>query len=320
MFIQILECENYSKSACRIYQETGSVISGDCQDSKKSVIEILVCRLAYKLDADFLSQYPALKIIASPTTATDHIDASYCENNRIEIFSLKSCMKDIQNISSTSEHTLGLLLSLLRNIPSAHQHVLNQNWHRDRFKSRQLSDMTLGIIGLGRIGTQLARYANAFNMNIIACDPYIDDFKFKSAGVTKTDLGELCRKADIVSIHANLNDEEQLLLGKQQISYMKPEALIINTARGVLLDEQAAALALEQNKLGGIAVDVLQNENSANFPACSPLYQAARKGLNVILTPHIGGCTTDAMHYTEKLIARQVADYVLNQEQRCSAC
>jgi D-3-phosphoglycerate dehydrogenase len=186
----------------------------------------------------------------------------------------------------------------------AHFGVLHEScWDRDRYRSRQLSNLTLGIIGLGRIGGHLAAYANALGMRVLAYDPLQTDQRFENLRVERKELDALLQEVDVLSIHANLTEDSRGLIGSREIKLLAPHALIINTARGALLDEDAAAKALQENRLGGIAVDVLSEEHSVKLPVQSPLVQAAKVGLNVIVTPHIGGCTSDAMHITEDRMA-----------------
>ncbi len=307
MLIQLLEANDYSQVAIRTYQQLGEVIKGKCHRDQISLINILVVRLAHLLDASFLAPYSTLTTIASPTTGLNHIDMEYCQNRNIRIFSLQEHQDAIDKVTSTSELTFALMLSLLRHIPKANSHVVMEHeWQRDAFKSRQLSSLTLGLIGLGRIGGHMATYARAFGMQVLAYDPYVGNKCFSELGITKVELASLCQQADIISIHANQRDDNHHLIGAEEICIMKNDALLINTARGSLLDEAAAAQALRAQKLGGIACDVLEQETRPRFLQTSPLLEAASEGLNVILTPHIGGCTTDAMHMTEAILADAV--------------
>lgn len=305
----ILEPKNYSRFAHELYKKLGPVRHAKAANDDHSDITLLVVRLSTQLDEAYLSTYPTLKAIASPTTGLTHIDTRYCDKKGIRIFSLLDCRQAIEKVTSTSELTVGLIISLLRSIPKAHiDVVLNGSWDRDRFRSRQLSGMTLGIIGLGRIGGHLAGYAKAFGMNVVAYDPFISATRFTDCSVTQLDLDKVLELADIVSINANLREDNQNLIGAEQIEGMKPGALLVNTARGALLDEDAVVKALRQGHLGGVAVDVLSQEQDEKLRKQSPLVCAAKEGLDVIVVPHIGGCTSDAMHITEECLA----EYVVN--------
>lgn len=301
----IVEPLNYSERAIGEYQKLGPVWFSGAPIGKAGEVKILVVRLGAMIDEEYLEAYPSLHAIVSPTTGLTHIDQPTCKRRGIRIFSLAECRDAIERITSTSELTLGLMVGALRRIPKAHIGVLSEGcWDRDRYRSRQLSNLTLGIIGLGRIGGHMSTYANALGMRVIANDPFQSDKRFEHLRAERMGLDELLKTADIVSIHANLSDDNCGLIGEREISLMRADALIINTARGALLDEKAAATALYEKRLGGIAVDVLSDEHTGNSPLQSPLVQAAKSGLNVIVTPHIGGCTSDAMRITEDRIAQ----------------
>jgi D-3-phosphoglycerate dehydrogenase len=300
----IIEPQNYSERAIREYQRLGPVWLGEASVGDSDQVKVLVVRLGRKLDDSCLASYPSLRAIVTPTTGLTHIELPACEKRGIRIFSLADCRDAINRVTSTSELTLGLIIGLLRRIPMAHFGVLHEGcWDRDRYRSRQLSNLTLGIVGLGRIGGHLAAYANALGMQVLAYDPLQSDQRFDELHVRRMELDALLKEADVISIHANLTEDNRGLIGSREIKMLAPHALIINTARGALLDEDAAAKALRESRLGGVAVDVLSEEHSVNSPLQSPLVQAARTGLNVIVTPHIGGCTSDAMNVTEDRMA-----------------
>lgn len=312
MSILITEPENYSPIAIRLYQKLGHVWFGRAPVGREQEVNILVVRLSFFLDEAYLSAYPNLKAIVTPTTGLTHIHLDFCKKNHIKIFSLAQCREAIEKITSTSELTLGLLISLLRGIPKAHNAVVNCcEWNRDAFRSRQLSSLTLGIVGLGRIGGHLASYAHALGMRVQAFDPYQPDKRFEKLNVRRQSMEALLPTSDVLSIHANLTPDNHKLIGEGEISLLPAHALVINTARGALLDERAAANALRGGGIGGVAVDVLSEEHTAASIIDSPLVCAARDGLNVVITPHIGGCTTDAMHLTEESMARITAQAYL---------
>lgn len=311
----VLEPDNYSLDALAIYQDIGQVYLGLNAVPDTNEVSVLVVRLNHKIDNAFLKSFPKLCWIISPTTGLNHIDLEACEEKSIQVLSLNDQPEAIQSITSTSELTIGLILSLLRNINAAHKDVAyHQHWDRDKFKSRQLSKLTLGIIGLGRIGGHVADYAHAFGMKVLAYDPYIPEEIFHDHNVEQCDFIPLLEQSDIVSIHAKLNPENHHLLGLTELSMMRKDALLVNTARGALLDEAAAVLQLEQGLLAGIAVDVLEYEHTEIDWKESPLVKAANASYNVLITPHIGGCTSDAMHITEEIMASYLQKQVNNHK------
>lgn len=306
MAVLILEADSYSASALAIYRSLGPVYLTEAPEPTR--VLVLVVRLAHKIDASLLSRFPALRAIVSPTTGLDHIDEEACAERDIKIFSLGSTPEALERVTSTSELTIGLILALVRRIPQANTDVIERGeWQRDRFKGRQVAGLKLGIVGLGRIGRHVAGYARALGMTITASDPLWPEFGFEY--IQRVSLPELLETCDIVSLHVKHTPDTKNLIGPDQIEAMKPGALLVNTARGEILDENAATQALKASKLGGIAVDVLARENEVvDNLGLSPLVVAARAGFNVIITPHIGGCSQDAMHVTEKVMAQYCAD------------
>ena len=313
MQILIVESDGYSPRALDTYARLGPVWFEKIREEDRSRVSVLVVRLAHCLDKKYLSKFSELKAIATPTTGLTHIDIEDCHRRNIRIFSLADCRQAIEKVTSTSELTVGLIIALLRNIPKAHLDVVdNRRWCRDRYRSRQLSCLTLGLVGLGRIGGHLAGYAQAFGMHVLGFDPYQPLSRFQELGVEQASLPALLRASDIVSIHANLREDNFAMLGSEEISCMRQNALLINTSRGALVDENASAKALRAGRLGGVAVDVLTDEHGDLSWNDSPLVAAARDGCNVIITPHIGGCTSDAMHITEECLA----DFVVSTMER----
>jgi D-3-phosphoglycerate dehydrogenase len=306
MTVLITEPDGYSERAISLYRETFGEVSLDQVpvDALESV-KVLVVRLAHRLDESYLSRYPALQAIVSPTTGLTHINMNVCRERGIRVLSLAQCKEAIDAVTSTSELTLGLIISLLRKIPQANHEVVQQGrWDRDAFRSRQLSSLSLGIIGLGRIGGHVARYGKALDMSVLAYDPFQPDTRFNELRVClERNIESMLPQVDILTIHAELTSENHHLIGREEISLLQPHALVVNTARGALLDESFAANALRSELLAGVAVDVLEDEHSGKTQLESPLLQAARDGFNIIVTPHVGGCTSDAMHITEERMA-----------------
>lgn len=315
MNVLILEPAGYSEKAVALYGELGNVTLGIDSQCRMDETDVLIVRLSHFIDNRFLSKFPNIKVIVTPTTGLDHIDINACQSKGIRVFSLANCREAIMEVSSTSELALGLMIALLRNIVTANSDVVDsKNWDRDRFRSRQLSRLTLGLVGLGRIGGHMARYAKALNMSVIGCDPHVENSRFSELGVEKRSFDELLKYADIISVHVNLTESSVHLFDSLAISKMKRGVLLVNTSRGALFDERAIVAGLYAGTIGGVAVDVLENENTSKHLQESPLWIAARDGHNVIITPHIGGCTSDAMHITEE----RMAEYVVRTLVRAS--
>lgn len=313
MTILLTEYNDYSATALSIYRSLSPIILGLDNIQDRRSVEGMVVRLGLTVDGDFIDQFPSLKWLATATTGLTHIDLDACTNQRINVFSLRDCSDKIQGVTSTPELAFGLILSLLRNIPAAHNSVVEDaRWDRDSFRGSQIKGKCLGIVGLGRTGKRLATYAEAFDMEVIAYDPYIDDEDFGQA--ESVTLDELLGRADIVSIHVVLNDETTGMIGTDELSRLKPGAYIVNTSRGQVVDEDALTSALRSGHVAGVGTDVLCSENTDRGIVSSPLYEAAVNGLPVVITPHIGGCTLEAMQFTEQCLAEFVMTEIASRE------
>jgi D-3-phosphoglycerate dehydrogenase len=204
-------------------------------------------------------------------------------------------------VSATAEHCFGLLLALLRHTPAATAHVLAGGWDRDQFWGTQLKGKCLGVIGYGRIGAMVARYAASFGMEVFACDRVADKIGPPAKPVS---FDELLRHADVVSVHVTATPENRNLIDRAAIARLKQGAILVNTARGSLVDEAALAEAVRRGQLLGVAVDVLAGEGYGEVSE-SPLLEAAREGRNILITPHIGGATLESIARTETALVER---------------
>lgn len=304
----ILEPEEYSHDALFIYAQHGVLLKNgeDCWERHRITITTLVVRLGTDLSSSFLCRFPSLRWIVSSTTGLTHVDLHYCASRGIRVVSLKGEQLFLEAITSTSELTIALMLALLRYIPAAHKSVVSEAvWDRNRFKSRQCSNMTLGMVGFGRIGKQMHRVITALRMRCLVHDPYVSDEVFQKHGATPVALDELLSRSDVVSIHVDDRRDNFGMVNRCFLQSMKRGALLINTSRGELVDETAVVEALTDGTLSGLAVDVLVSELSSELLQTSPILAAARAGANVIVTPHVGGCSRDAMELTETHVAEK---------------
>ena len=310
-----LEPDNYSAEASAILQSLGRVDSGPL--TRRELLErigdyeIIIVRLAHQVDREMLDRAERLKAILTATTGLDHIDMAYAESKNITVLSLRGETEFLRGIPATAEHTWALFLALVRRIPSAFQSVLAGEWERDRFKGHDLAGKTLGILGLGRIGEMVARYGQAFGMRVIAYDPYRRDWL---PGVERAgEMETLLRQSQVLCVHVPLNEETTNLLGAAELAQLPPGAVLVNTARGQVLDESALLNALESGRLAGAALDVICNERSEG-PNCSPLVQYARTHDNLLITPHIAGATYESMAATEIFMARKLKAFLEGQQ------
>jgi D-3-phosphoglycerate dehydrogenase len=310
MKLLITEPKDFSKKALNSllsHFEVTELNSISALDRYIHEIDILFIRLGIFLDKSILQKAKQLKYICTPTTGLDHIDIEYCRLNNIQVISLKGERTFLDSIPSTAEHSWTLLMALNRKIFHAVDHVQQKQWNRDLFKSYNLKNRTLGILGLGRVGLQVAKYGHTFGMKTIGFDTN------PNIGTTLVDkrssAEDLFTESDFISIHIPLNSRNIKFVNSNLIDLMKPNACIINTSRGKVWDEAAITDALINNKLRGIASDVLFEELSEQ-PENSPLLNIDCTKYNCIITPHIAGATYDSMLLTEEFIAEKIISYV----------
>ena len=295
MNIYILEKDGFSKEVLKKIQ-TKFVIKNELNNET----DIIICRLKYKLNEEFLKNYSNIKYIVSPTTGTSHIDIDYCKRKDIKVLTLKDIPEKINNIRSTSELALFLIIALTRNLYLAENNY-NITGPKDRIKyrGRELSCLRIGIIGGGRIGGHLIEYLKSLKSKVLLYD--IDkNIKSKYKDIFCSSLNELIELSDLITINADLNPTSKNLISKEQLDLMNGKYLV-NTARAEIINKEYLIKVLENKLLKGFATDVYWDEqNLSKYD--SDLLNLKNKGLNIILTPHIGGCTSDAMHKTEALI------------------
>jgi D-3-phosphoglycerate dehydrogenase len=272
----------------------------------------LVTRLGYRIDNNFLNLAPNLRLVGTATTGLNHIDVEECKRRGVEVISLAGERDFLNTITATAEHTWGLLLALIRYTPGYIQDVQSHNWNRDKYIGRELDGMTIGIIGLGRLGCIVAKYAVAFGMKVVAYDtnPNINIPNL----VRLVSLSELFSISDVITIHAKLHTRNINMIGKNEFNQMKDSCLLINTARGELIDEDALLAALEKKKIAGAALDVLsyEVETGKKLSKTHRLISYSLNNKNLIITPHIGGATVDSMRKTEVFLAKKIVQSICN--------
>lgn len=295
----LLEKKYYSLKAINIYNSLGCLYTYDKKFSYKS-INVIICRLSYQLDKNFLKNFNSLKYIISPTTGLTHIDIEYCQKNFIKIISLKELRKKIQNIKSTAELTLALIFALNRKILFANNYTKkNLIFNRDLFISNNIEGQTIGLIGLGRIGKMVAKFSNAIGLKIIYYDkcPIKTSKKYK-----KKSLKYIFKNADIISLHINYTKNNYKFINNKLLMLCKKNCLIVNTSRGEIIDQEVLLKQIVNKKIGGYAADVISKENNIN--SLKKFITKVKNLDNIIITPHIGGFTKESLNYTEELIAK----------------
>jgi D-3-phosphoglycerate dehydrogenase len=242
----------------------------------------LVVRSSTKVTDDLMARAPMLKVIGRAGMGVDNIDVAAATSRGIAVLNTPGA-----NTISAAEHTFALLLSLLRRIPWATERLRQKSWDRQAFSGTELHGKTLGTLGLGRIGRHVVGLARAFGMEVLAFDPFVTQSAVSNLGVTFATLPEVLQRADVLSLHMPLNDDTRRIINGETLALMKPTTVLINTARGGLIDEEELIAALDAGRLSGAALDVFEAEPLAPD---SPLRTCDR----VVLTPHLAASTTEA--------------------------
>jgi D-3-phosphoglycerate dehydrogenase / 2-oxoglutarate reductase len=256
--------------------------------------DAVIVRSATRIDADVIAAAKNLKVIGRAGIGLDNVDVDAATRAGITV-----CNAPQSNIVSAAEHTVALLLSLARNIPQADSALRQGRWERSRWKGVELQGKTLAVLGLGRIGVLVAQRCNAFGMRLKAFDPYVAPERAARMGVELVaDLDELLAEADVVTIHLPKTPETTALIGAERLARMKPTALVLNVARGGIVDEDALADALRRGEIAGAALDVFDTEPVTD----SPLFDLD----SVVITPHLGASTFEAQDKAGLQIAETV--------------
>ena len=303
-----MESHDFPAEALASLEEIGNVQLADLDQSALAEavagFDVIWVRLRNQIHRDILNKATRLRAVVTPTTGLNHIDVDEAERRRIQVLSLRGETEFLKNVRATAELTIGVMLALLRRIPAAVFHTRGGGWERDRFRGGELFGKTVGVIGYGRLGRLVAGYLNAFGSRVLASDPNVRSSEVEPF-VELVPMRELLSSADIVTIHVNLDHTTEGFFGQSEFESIKPGALLVNTSRGELLDEAALLTALQSGHIGGAALDVLRNEQNSNF-GLNPLIEYSRKHENLLITPHIGGCTTESMAKTEIFLAEKV--------------
>ena len=261
-------------------------------ESVASASAILV-RSATKVDAEVIEAAPHLKVIARAGVGLDNVDIKTATAAGVMVVNAPT-----SNIVSAAELTVGHILSLARHIPAAHAALADGNWKRSAFTGTELFEKTVGIIGLGRIGALIAARLQAFDMRVVAYDPYVTSARAQQLGVHLLSLDELLAESDFITIHMPKTPETTGMIGTPQLKSMKNTAYIVNVARGGLIDEDALHAALVAGEIAGAGLDVFVNEP----PTGSPLLALP----NVVVTPHLGASTDEAQEKAGISVANSV--------------
>jgi D-3-phosphoglycerate dehydrogenase len=259
----------------------------------------LVVRSETKVTAPIIAAGKQLRVIARAGVGVDNIDLEAATSAGILVVNSPT-----GNIVAAAEHAIAMLLAMARHIPAAHTALKEGRWERSRYLGVEIRHKTLGIVGLGKVGAEVARRAKGLEMRIIATDPFASPDLARSLGVELLSMDELLAQSDFVTIHSSLNASTRGLLGARELGLLKPQARIVNCARGGIIDEAALLAALKEDRLAGAALDVFSSEPPGNDPVLAELLAHPR----VIVTPHLGASTEEA----QVMVALDVAEQVVS--------
>ncbi|WP_320056277.1 phosphoglycerate dehydrogenase [Desulfuromonas thiophila] len=262
--------------------------------------DAIITRSGTTVDAALLERASRLKLVARAGVGIDNVDVDCASSKGIIVVNAP-----LGNTNSAAEHTLALLLSLCRNIPVANASLKGGAWKRAPFTGFELKHRTLGIIGLGKVGGRVALRAKAFEMNVIAYDPYISEKRGDDLGVKLVSLEDIVRYADVLTVHTPLNDETRGMIGAEHFARMKDGVLVVNCARGGIIDEAAMLAALESGKAAGAAFDVWSSE-----PPASDTLKALIDHPRMVVTPHLGANTFEAQKNVAVDVSREIINYL----------
>jgi D-3-phosphoglycerate dehydrogenase len=262
--------------------------------------DALVVRSATQVTSEVINTGKKLQAIGRAGAGVDNIDVQAATRRGIIVMNTPG-----GNTISTAEHTMSLLLSLSRNIPQAHASLQQGIWDRKRFTGTELAGKTIGILGLGKVGREVAQRCLAFDMTVVGYDPVLTREAAMKMNVELVDVEELFRRSDFITVHTPLNQETHNLLNRQTLRLCRPGVRIVNCARGGIIDENALLEALNEGVVAGAALDVFEHEPPGNHPLL--------KHPHVVATPHLGASTEEAQEKVAAQIARQLADVLLGR-------
>ena len=294
---KVLVREEIAEAGVRLLRDRGFEVDVDGDSDLAETIgryDAIIVRSATKVTADLIARADNLKVIGRAGVGIDNVDVEAATRRGIVVANAPE-----STVISAAEHTIGLLVALTRNIPQAHAALKQGRWERKTYGGVELADKTLGVLGFGRIGQQVARRAAGLGMRVVAYDPFVSRDRFRELGVERVEnQDDVYAAADFLTLHLPLTDETRESLNAHAFGKMRDGVRIVNAARGALVDEADLLDALKSGKVGGAALDVFSTE-----PYSGPLLELD----NVVVTPHLAASTEEAQDRAGVIIAEQVA-------------
>jgi D-3-phosphoglycerate dehydrogenase / 2-oxoglutarate reductase len=298
--MKIIVADKISERGIALLRETGWEVltpAAAAVPSELADADALIIRSATKATAALLEKASKLRVIGRAGVGVDNVDVEVATKRGVLVMNTPG-----GNAVSVAEHTIALMLGLARAVPQANASIQAGRWEKSAFSGTEMRGKTLGLVGLGRVGTEVARRARGLEMKVVAYDPFVTPAAAREVEVELLPLDEVLRQSDVVSLHTSLSGSTEKMIDAAAITKMKKGARLINCARGELIDEAALAEALKSGQLAGAAVDTFATEPPKNSPLV---------GLpNLIATPHIAGSTAEAQEEVGTAIALQVRDYL----------
>jgi D-3-phosphoglycerate dehydrogenase / 2-oxoglutarate reductase len=292
----VLVREEIAEAGIRLLRDRGFEVDVDADSDLAEAIGIydaIIVRSATNVTADLIARADNLKVIGRAGVGIDNVDVEAATRRGIVVVNAPD-----STVISAAEHTIGLLVALTRNIPQAHAALKQGRWERKAYGGVELADKTLGVLGFGRIGQQVARRAAGLGMRVVAYDPFVSSERFRELGVERVESHQdVYAAADFLTLHLPLTDETRESINAEAFGKMRDGVRIVNAARGALVDEGDLLEALKSGKVGGAALDVFSTE-----PYAGPLLELD----NVVVTPHLAASTEEAQDRAGVIIAEQV--------------
>jgi len=262
--------------------------------------DAILIRFNTRVRGELLQRAPRVQAILSPTTGLDHIDMAGAQRLGVKVFHLKGQKRFLKTVSATAELTIALMLAALRKLPAAVESTRTGQWDPGPFRGREAAGKVLGLVGCGRLGSKVARVGQALGMQVLVHDPQVT--RLPAGAMHAHSLQEVLSQADILSLHVPLIPETMHLIGAAELSAMKPGSVLVNTARGAVVDTLALLDALNSGRLAAAAIDVVEDEEIILCGGKHLLIDYARRNDNLLITPHIGGATYEAVEKTDAFI------------------
>ncbi len=309
MAARVLVCDAIAEDGVKALEEFGAQVDVRLGMSPEELISVIgeydavVVRSETKITAEAIAAAKRLQIIGRAGIGVDNIEVDAATERGILVLNAPT-----GNIISAAEHTIALMLALARNVPQANASLKGGKWDRKRFMGVELRGKTLGIIGLGQVGSEVARRARGLEMQVVGYDPFLPEERARVLGVKVIPLEDLLGQSDFISVHTTLTEGTRGLIGAEQLAMMKPTVRIINTARGGIIDEEALYRAVEEGRIAGAAVDVFVHEPAVG----NKLVESDR----IVVTPHLGASTAEAQERVAVDVAEQIIAHLKGEPVR----